>query len=234
MEVLINIMKHELISNHEWIKLKARLQFVEEKIIHIMNLDGWTSDKCLYGQVKELLHNRHYIMNGMFRLHITEQEVARFRKVNDQLLKLTRDMFATHRNLMDFLSANFIETIAPSCVVQVESKLDVDEGGEILLFDDDADYGSDFSKMAEAIAWTEDLEIRFCSTYIGETPESDNLDDGTTWAEECLDIPQFKGFIVCFAVHDLCTHKNYSVPDLLRLKSYRISHTVDTCRTHSV
>lgn len=88
--------------------------------------------------------------------------------------------------------------------------------------------------MADAIAWTEDLEIRSGSTILYEEPEPDRLDDGTTWAEGCLDLPQFKDIVVCYAVHDLCTHKNYSVPDLLRLNTYNISHHIVTDHTRSV
>ena len=73
---------------------------------------------------------------------------------------------------------------------------------------------------------TEDLEIRSLCTTLGEKPEPDRLDDGCSWAEGCLDVPQFDSIGVCYAVHDLCTHKNYSVPDLLRIRSYSVLNTV--------
>ena len=62
-------------------------------------------------------------------------------------------------------------------VVQVESRMDVDEGGLLLHFGD---------------------------------------------------------VVVCQAVRDLCTHKYYSSPDLLRIANYTIRHTVSTKHTHIV
>ncbi len=227
-------MNKELINNKEWIELKATLQFVEKKILLIMEINGWMSQKDLEEQVKDLLLDRHVILNKMFHMHVTEQEVARFREVNDRLTSLTRQMFADHRALMETPYVNSLEDVDSDCFVEVESILDVDEGGEVLEFADDADYGSNFAQMIDAIAWTEDLEIRSCTNLPGETIEPDYLDDGTSWAESNLVIPQFEDIIVCYAIHDLCVHKNYSIPDLLRIPSYTISHTIDRTRKHSV
>lgn len=219
-------MMDALKDNKEWIGLKATLQFVEDKILRIMDNQGWMMKKELEEQVKELLSDRHFIMNKMFRLHVTEQEVTRFREVNDHLSELTRKMFSEHVKLLDSLKDNPILSVASWDDVVVESKLDVDEGTEVLHYDDDDDYGSNFTQLIDAIAWTEDLEIRSCNTILGEKPEPDRLDDGCSWAEGCLDVPQFDGMGVCYAVHDLCTHKNYSVPDLLRIRSYSLQNII--------
>ena len=221
-------------DNLKWVELKATLQFVEEKILRITEINGWVSTKELYEQVKDLLNDRHYILNKMFRLHINEDEIERFQEVNSHLLKLSQEMFEEHQKMVEFLTVNFFEGVTPGSTVVVESCLDVDEGCMPYMFKEDADYGSDFSKMADAIAWTEDLEIRSCNTSLGERPESDHLDDGTTWAEGCLDLPQFKDIIVCYAVHDLCTHKNYSIPDLLRIDTFTIRHNIGTNHTRMI
>lgn len=222
-------------DNKEWIELKATLRFVEDKILRItMSSQGWMMKKELEEQVKELLSERHFILGKMFRLHVTEQEVARFREVNDHLLELTRNMFSEHVKLLDSLKGNPVLSVVNWDDVVVESKLDVDEGTEVLHYDDDDDYGSDFTQMIDAIAWTEDLEIRSCNTILGEKPEPDRLDDGYSWAEGCLDVPQFDGMGVCYAVHDLCTHKNYSVPDLLRIQSFSVQNTIKGNRKHIV
>lgn len=223
-------MMNELIDSKEWIELSATLQFVEKKILRIMDINGWMSHQDHEEQVKDLLSDRHVILKKMFRMHVTELEVARFREVNDQLLGLTRTLFCEHGKILDSLRDNSIEAISNGGDVVVESMLDVDEGGEVLVFASDADYGSNFAQMIDVIAWTEDLEIRSCITNLGDKPEPDFLDDGTTWAEGCLILPQFNDIIVCHAVHDLCTHKNYSVPDLLRIQSYSIRHTIEETR----
>ena len=213
-------------DNKEWIELKATLKFVEDKILRIMDYQGWMMKKELEKQVKELLSDRHFILGKMFRLHVTEQEVLRFREVNGHLQELTRKMFSEHNKLLDSLLGNPVLSVACWDDVVVESRLDVDEDAEVLHYDDDNGYGSYFSQMIDAIAWTEDLEIRSLCTTLGEKPEPDRLDDGCSWAEGCLDVPQFDSIGVCYAVHDLCTHKNYSVPDLLRIRSYSVLNTV--------
>ena len=221
-------------DNKEWIELKANLQYVEDKILSTIDFEGWAMKKELEEQVKGLLSDRHFILGKMFCLHVTEQEIARFRDVNDHLQELTRKMFREHEKLLESLKDNPVLSVASWDDLVVESKLDVDEDTEVLNYDEDDDYGSDFSKMIDAIAWTEDLEIRSCYTTLGEKPEPDHLDDGSrwSWAEGCLDIPQFDGIGVCYAVHDLCTHKNYSVPDLLRIRSYSVLNTIKGNRKH--
>ena len=223
-----------LIDNKEWIELKATLRFVEDKIFQIMDYHGWMMKKEMEEKVKELLSDRHVIIGKMFRLHVTEQEVVRFREVNGHLQELTRKMFCEHKKLLDSLKGNLVLSVICWDDVVVESRLDVDEDAEVLHYDDDNDYGSNFSQMIDAIAWTEDLEIRSSCTTLGEEPEPDLLDNSTTWAEGCLDVPQFDGINVCYAIHDLCTHKNYSVPDLLRIRSYSVLNTVKDNRKHIV
>ena len=223
-------------DNKEWIELKATLQFVEDKINRITDNHTWVSKKELTKQVKELLSDRHFILGKMFRLHVTEQEVARLRDVNEHLLELTRKMFYEHAKLLESLKDNPILSVTSWDDVVVESSLDVDEDAEVLRYDDDDDYGSDFLHMIDAIAWTEDLEIHSCCTTLGEKPEPDHLDNSSrcSWAEGCLDVSQFEGIGVCYAVHDLCTHKNYSVPDLLRMKSFSVLNTIKGSRKYIV
>ena len=48
----------------------------------------------------------------------------------------------------------------------------------------------------------------------------DVWDDGVTWAEGYLRCPELEHIVVCHAVHDICTHKPYSIPDLLRLNDF--------------
>jgi hypothetical protein len=230
------IMMDALKDNQEWIELKATLQFVEDKILSTIECNAWMMKEKIVEQVKELLSDRHFIMGKMFRLHVTDQETARFREVNDHLLKLTRKMFSEHAKLLDSLKDNPILSVASWDDVVVESILDVDEDAEVLRYDDDDDYGSNFSQMIDAIAWTEDLEIRSCYTTLGEKSEPDHLDNSSrwSWAEGCFDVPQFEGIGVCYAIHDLCTHKNYSVPDLLRIPSYSVLNTVKGSRKHIV
>lgn len=76
-------------------------------------------------------------------------------------------------------------------------------------------YGSRWNEMLWAIFETKPFEAVWCGgDYICD------LDDGVSWAEGPLQIPQFDHICVCHLVHSLCTHQNYSIPDLLRMTTY--------------
>ena len=49
-----------------------------------------------------------------------------------------------------------------------------------------------------------------------------NMDDGVSWAEGNLKHSKLSNVIICHAVHEICVHKNYSIPDLLRMNSYEV------------
>lgn len=91
--------------------------------------------------------------------------------MNDHLLELMRKMFGEHMKLLGSLRGNPVMSVTNWDDVVVESKLDVDEDAKVLRYDDDDDYGSDFTQMIDAIAWTEDLEIHSCFTTLGEESE---------------------------------------------------------------
>ena len=46
------------------------------------------------------------------------------------------------------------------------------------------------------------------------------LDDGQSWAEGVFVREEFKDICICHAVHELCQHKMYSIPDLLRMNDF--------------
>lgn len=225
---------NNLIDDNEWNSLKTKLRNLEKRILSIIVEDNWVMEKELETELKGLLKERRDVLNDMFRLHVGIEETLRFADVNDCLQSLTRKMFKEHASMLKFLSGKSADAIVRGCDVRVESRLDVDEGAKALHFDDDEEYGSNFAWMLDAIALTEDLEIYGCITKLGERPEQDILDDGVSWAEDCLVLPQLIGTKVCYAVHDLCLHKKYSVLDLLRIQSYSIRHTVDVVRVHRV
>ena len=96
----------------------------------------------------------------------------------------------------------------------------------VLKLDDDDYYGSNFTLMIKALA----------ELYIAKGQENiiyarlgkNNLDDGESWLEEpfCKWKHWLGDIIICYAVHDLTSHKAYSVPDLLRLDSFLCESTV--------
>lgn len=47
------------------------------------------------------------------------------------------------------------------------------------------------------------------------------LDDGTTWADGFLWNPEFEHICICHALHCLCCHAHYPIPDALRMTSFQ-------------
>lgn len=43
------------------------------------------------------------------------------------------------------------------------------------------------------------------------------MDDGQSWNEGVLKNPKFPHLVICHAVHNICEHKNFSIPDRLRI-----------------
>ena len=73
------------------------------------------------------------------------------------------------------------------------------------------------------------LELGYAESADISNEEAMALYDGETWAEGCLMRPELDSVCVCHAVHDICTHKDYSIPDLLRMDDF----FVDVCITNS-
>lgn len=48
------------------------------------------------------------------------------------------------------------------------------------------------------------------------------MDDGDFWAEGPLRHPKLAHIKICYALHALCTHMNWSIPDVLRINDFSI------------
>lgn len=101
----------------------------------------------------------------------------------------------------------------------------------VLLLPEDHFYGSDFTYMLDLVPEVIcDKDIIHTSIQYNpaHTPNItdveldcyDYLDDGVTWAEGWLRHPKLDSICVCYAIHDICMHKPYSIPDLLRMNDF--------------
>lgn len=62
------------------------------------------------------------------------------------------------------------------------------------------------------------MEAEMTNEQLGfGTVLSDEIPD---WKEAHLYAPQLEHINVCYAIHGLCTHQHYSIPDMLRLNDY--------------
>ena len=206
------------------VQLKYELKKLEKRILRITGdplatgkgyrkFFRWASNKNSVDRVREMMSDRSFILHLLFEKHCTPAEVARLEKVNDLLLDLT-----------------------------VEGKLvtEFDLTSSVLRLEDVAYYGSDFARMAAILQETEEYQPGMADVrcYLDQienfTPAitdeelgcANTMDDGTTWAEDWLRIPPLEHIIICYALHALVTHMNWSIPDVLRINDYKIEVTL--------
>jgi len=223
-------------------RLRKRLQRVERRILRITGMDpddfSWTRSQKKTERVGRLIGERKVLLDRMFAG--TPEEAERMRRVNDLLYDLTQQMYRRSAALYrKVLTATYDRTFDDDVVVEGSLTYNCDGEDSVLPMTNDAYYGSDFNRMLRIIDW---LYLQKCDGFLlpeivqttckciepADTPAMtdeefgfDNiLDDGVTWAEACLCHPAFEHLCICYAVHDLCTHKNYSVPDLLRMNDF--------------
>ena len=237
-------------------KLKQELARLERRILKFVNyVDGHGITPSLSDctrekkeELEEMLVKRYVLLNKMFQC--TPEEVDAFRKVNERLADLTRKMHAKAINvfrsvLREGYDPEFDDDITVEATLRY---VYADEYASVIQEDALPNhYGSDFAHMLDILYdFFEDScwpDCAWCRASYSlkykpgmsakEFGLEDFLDDGNSWAESWLRREEFEGIEVCHAVHDLCLHKHYSIPDLLRMNDFWIEvkithqHVVD-------
>lgn len=208
-------------------ELKPELVRIESSIKTITgdsieNMTYWWRNEEKCDKVETLLQQRRTILNQMFTA--TSAELEHFRQVNEMLYNLTAQLFDRVKDL-----SHSSEKVANSTydddyeifgTLQVSVELETD----ILTLDDDDYYGSDFLFMNHILCLIYDghhgnIEWFNADAIAGE--EKPMCDDGVSWNEyPFFDRKEFDDIVICHAVHDICNHKMFSIPDLLRINSY--------------
>lgn len=222
-------------------KKRALLLEVEAEIKKLMgeqekgSLDLRHIGTAQIEKIQDLVSTRSLILNRMFQA--TPQEIQRFESVNELLDSLTKKMYHRMANLYrTLIDSPKDESFDDDYVVSGTLKYVYNDEDSILILPEDGHYGSDFAYMIELIYYLlEDYnggvpEIEECSCNYSPKNTSDMTDeqlqcvdiwdDGVTWAEGHLRRLELENVVVCHAVHDICTHKPYSIPDLLRLNDF--------------
>ena len=183
-----------------------------------------------------LLLLRCWALNNLFDEHCTDEEVRRFAAINDKLYEMTERMYERARMVNQLIKTMPLHEKDDDVDVEAKLKFWEDGASSVLEIEDDAYYGSDFTRMIVLLAII-DRDYK-CYDEIGQVNLSprlvdgkvvsaddiiNDLDDGTTWAEGWLRHPKLDHWVVCHAVHDICTHKNFSIPDLLRMNTFEVS-----------
>jgi hypothetical protein len=232
------------------VQLKYELIKLEKKILditgdpidykHYSPFLDWCRDDAKAGAVEYMMLDRCYILNLLFEIHCTPAEVARLEKINGMLLEMTN---RTYHRTADLVRA-----------LMVMDKDDMDDDYElegrlfprfdipysVLRLEDDNYYGSDFIRMAAILQETEKDKPGMADVSCGwsrlkytspsatdiELECANDLDDGYSWAEGPLWHPKLSHITICYALHALCGHLHYSIPDVLRINDFKIEVTL--------
>lgn len=188
-------------------------------------------------ELESLVSTRSMILNEMM-LH-TSDEMERFRYQNDKLFRLTQEAHRQERNMIKmFYHTPYREQ--DTMAYNLEKRLTFTWGDEdaVIKMANDEYYGSDFgymlhliSELIERIPKDTNLINGFSPLYFGEEnaleANAHMMDDGTTWADGYLHHEAFKDICICYAVHAVCTHLPYSIPDLLHMDDFNVSVTLE-------
>ncbi len=222
-------------------KIRKRLRRIEAKILRITgkDMERLSFERISRGKIKrvgDLISKRKALLDQMFAA--TQEEVERMERVNSLLLDLTGQMYSRSAELYrKILTSTYDRTFDDDVVIDSSLRYNCDDADSVLPMTNDRYYGSDFLRMLQIID-----RLYACGADGFESPEIekivcgdidlkeeplgcdtkfvDDLNDGTTWAEASLDQPAFRHICICYAVHDICTHKYYSIPDLLRMNDF--------------
>lgn len=232
------------------VQLKYELKKLEKRILRITGdplatgkgyrkFFRWASNKNSVDRVREMMSDRSFILHLLFEKHCTPAEVARLEKVNALLLDLTNRTYKRTASLARKVLSIPREELDDDLTVEGKLIPEFDLTSSVLRLEDDAYYGSDFARMAAILQETEEYQPGMADVrcYLDQienfTPAITNeelgcantMDDGTTWAEAWLRIPPLEHITICYALHALVTHLNWSIPDVLRINDYKIEVT---------
>lgn len=241
MDLYANDLTDYIYQENDTKKKRDLLCEVEAEIKRLMNrqekgnLDLRHIGAVEIEEIQDLIGTRSLILNRMFQA--TPQEIKRFEAVNQLLYGLTKKMYHRMASLYRILiDSPKDKSFDDDYVIRGTLKYVYNGEDSILGLPEDSYYGSDFAYMIELIynlleygydglAEIEEYSRDYSSqSTVDMTDEQlvcvDFLDDGVTWAEGHLHRPELEHLVVCHAVHDICTHKPYSIPDLLRLNEF--------------
>ena len=195
-----------------------------------------------YEKIKELLYVRQTLLNELF--FAASDEFIRLKQVNSLLDELTKKMF--HRTvslyralLSSYRDKEFDDDYEIEGTLKCNVDYDSEDGsyGTVLKLENDEFYGSDFGYMIALINGMQDSE-NIVECHIGykemhtlsmsneELDCYDHWDDGVSWNEGELNRKELEHICICYAMHAICVHNEYSLPDLLRLNDFWIDALV--------
>ena len=200
--------------------LRHELGKIEKNIREIKKtLEGrrgkWYDPKIL-DQMQTQLILRRNILNRMFVP--SEDNLKKLISINDHLYSLTMKL---HKRVQKLYAAKSLwfddHDFDDSFNLEGTLQFVYNDSESVLGLNDDSYYGSDFEEMIETIYKFHTIRLKYIETANPDIPQ---LDDGKSWNEYPFHDSVYDGIIICHAVHSLCDHQLYSIPDLLRLNDF--------------
>lgn len=200
---------------------KDRIRKIETAISAIVgdgNKSKWWENHSLRKRVESLMLKRCVVLNRMFVPD--DANLERIRDVNDRLYGLTVQLHARVSKMANQLPSIMCDSEFDTDYI-LEGTLNFSFNGDhsVLKFNDDTYYGSDFTVMIDTLDYLMSSSgIPYIESFI---PGQNIPDDGISWAESPFGGSEYEGIIICHAVHVLCNHNLFSIPDLIRLNDFR-------------
>ncbi|MDE6268267.1 MAG: hypothetical protein K2M04_04200 [Muribaculaceae bacterium] len=208
---------------------KDKITEIETEIIAITGGDvedynEWAENANNRSRVESLLKQRCELLNDMYQC--TAENLERFSQINNHLTDLTTQAYDRISDVDYFVDNYMIEYENEDRDLESWIRFIYQGEESVLKLDDDEYYGSNFVLIIKVLT---ELYIAKCQeNIIYARIDKHNPDDGRSWIDKPLlnwkDI--LNKIIICYAVHDLTSHKAYSVPDLLRLNSFVCESTI--------
>lgn len=164
--------------------------------------------------LKNILDERCHVLNQMFIP--SPENIQRLIQVNKHLSTLTKKLDSRVEQMQ--IQRPLISDPDFDNDYNIEGHLRVPFYGEeesVLSLPDDRYYGSNFALMINC------LDAAYPEPVLRSLPQRKALNDEFNWNEGPFEkYPELKDITICYAIHELCQHRPYSIPDLLRLNSF--------------
>ena len=166
--------------------------------------------------------------------------MTRLEQVNRLLSDLTQKMYSRSTALYrQVLATTYDRQFDDDVEVKGTMQFAYNGRGSVLEMGNDCVYGSDFHRMIciiDQISIGMQPIIAQCRIKVNLTnhPEKadtelkfeDECNDGISWQDSPFDNPVFAHIRICPALHRVCSHGLYSIPDLLRMNNFCCDVTV--------
>lgn len=169
-----------------------------------------------FERLGELLLERCTILNALFQA--TDSEMTHFRQVNEHLLSLRNKLYQRTTAMKHTIVSDpdFDDDYEIEGILTYR----YNDESTVLQLDNDEFYGSDFKCMCSILESYYESTGNYNIAFPIGPDEFNSFDDGESWSGPPFDSDEFKDIIIGYALHDLCNHKNFSIPDVVRLNDF--------------